>query len=210
MKPVFREVEPDRTEKPSECSIYHEAFVYHEAFQSRQVNPYHTALFEEALDSLPASACLDVAATEEVLRVLMQRALIEMHTFIPDAEDVEGWLNLLYARQQRFYVDLDRYAAAIANPDPEKVKRFITDVNFYDRADPIIRGARAIQQGEAVSAADVREAAQAPASSHYAQALQLGYDYLAAASDYFTGASDREMLYQRLNIGKMGRDGIGV
>lgn len=209
MKPVFREAEPNRTQKPSECSIYHEAFVFHEVFQSGRQNPYHEATFERSLESLPAAA-IDVEATEELLRVIMQRALIEMHTFIPDAEDIEGWFERLFARQQRFYVDLERYAAAITDPDPAKVKRFITDVNFYGREDPIIAGARAIQCGEAIEASAIVDMTRAPAASHYGRALQLGFTYLLAASDYFIGAIDRQRLYERLDIGKLGRDGIGV
>ena len=210
MKPVFREAEPDRTAKPSDCSIYHEAFIFHEVFQSGTENPYHAAIFERGLEALPASAHIDPVAAEELLRVLMQRALIEMHTFIPDPDDIEGWFEKLFARQQNFYVDLERYAAAVANPDPDKVRRFITEVNFYDRAEPIIEVARSIQHTQQGDWATVKQAVQAEANSHYAQALKMGYGYLKAASDFFSGDMAVGTLREQLDIGKKGRDGLVV
>ncbi|OGG56262.1 MAG: hypothetical protein A3F84_10340 [Candidatus Handelsmanbacteria bacterium RIFCSPLOWO2_12_FULL_64_10] len=199
MKPVFREAEPGRTESPSECSVYHDAFLFREVYAGGKEGPYQSGMFEEG----PAGA-------EDLFRTLLQRALVGLHTFIPDREDVEGWLGRLFALQQGFEVDLKRYAAAISRPDPEKVRRFITAVNFYDATEPIIAAARGIQRGEPVTAGQVREAARAEALSHYAQALRMGYGYLCAASDFFAGDMSPEALRERLDVGRPGRDGKGV
>ena len=39
MKPVFREAEPDRTQSPSDCSVYHDAFVFNEVFAVGNYTP---------------------------------------------------------------------------------------------------------------------------------------------------------------------------
>ena len=210
MKPVFREAEPDRTQSPSDCSVYHDAFVFKEVFAGGKEAPYSTATFEAGMQSLPVAGALGVADVETFFRALLQRALIELHTFIPDRDDIEPWLEKLATLRQQFYVDVDRYAAAIYRPDPVKVKRFITDVNFYDGEDPIVAATRGIQHGEGVTASQVKEAAGAEAKSHYAQALQMGYGYLCAASDFFTSDMTPEALKERLDVGQPGRDGKSV
>ncbi len=199
MKPVFREAEPGHSESPSECSVYHDAFLFREVYAGGKEGPYRPGMFEEG----PAGA-------EDLFRTLLQRALVGLHTFIPDREDVEGWLGRLFALQQGFEVDLKRYAAAISRPDPEKVRRFITAVNFYDAGEPIIAAARGIQRGEPVTAGQVREVTRIEARSHYAQALRTGYGYLRAASDFFAGDMSPEALRERLDVGRPGRDGKGV
>lgn len=211
MKPVFREAEPGRPISPAECSIYHDAFVFREIFALGRESPYHPAVFERGMESLAVSQALDVPAIEEFFRALVQRALIELHTLIPDRTDIDGWLGRLFAVKQRLSLDLERYAKAVGDPDPEKYRQFIIEMNFYDRDEPIIRAARAIQHGETVTAAQARAALDAEARSHYAQALKMGCGYLKAASDFFADLSiSPATLTEQLDIGKRGRDGGSV
>jgi hypothetical protein len=207
MKPIFRAVKPANAQKPTECSVYHDAFVFHEVFADGTESPYHPAALggEEAL-----APGFDTDALKTVVQVLVQQALIEMHTFNPDRDHIETWLEKLHAQMQRFYVDVDRYAEALANPDPDKVRRYITEVNFYDAEDAIIAAARAAQRGEDVGAEQIRAAATAEAHSHYAQALKLAYGYLLAASALFTGEISEDEACERFDIGKPGRDGKSV
>jgi len=210
MKPFFREAEPDRTQSPSDCSVYHDALVFREVFALGKESPYSVATFDRNVSALPAAKGLDVSDVEDFFQALLQRALIGLHTFIPDRDDIEAWLDKLAKLRQQFDVDLERYAKAVAEPDPQKVQRFIVEMNFYDREDSIILAARKIQRGESVSSADVVTAVEADAGSHYGQAIQMGYGYLKAASDFFTSDSDPEDLRNQLDIGKPGRDGKGV
>ncbi len=204
MKPIFREVEPGRPVSPAHSSVYQDAFIFHEVYQSGKASPYHPQTFADTPDVAPG---IDAAALEELIRVLLQRALIELHTLIPDDENIEGWLENLFDRQQRFYVDRERYAQAVANPDPEWVRRGIEEVNFYDRDEPIIQAARAIQHGQS---AGVVAAVAAEARSHYAQALKMGCGYILAASDFFSSDMAPAELEALFNIGKPGRDGMWV
>jgi hypothetical protein len=211
MKPLFRQAAPCSPLKPTECSVYHDAFLFRELYADDPERLYTTATFEVDLSSLPAARALDGSQVRELFHTLLQQALIELHTFDPDEAHIEAWLGGLYRLQQRFYVDVDRYAAAVARPDPEKVRRYIAETGFYDRKEPIIATARALQrQGEGTrDPAQVREALAADACSHYAQALKKGCGYLLAANAFFAAApagsadeADVQALRKALDIGR--------
>ncbi|MGC9349544.1 MAG: hypothetical protein ACP5JG_15505 [Anaerolineae bacterium] len=210
MKPIFRRFHPPetRTESPTECSVYHDAFIFREVYGAGEASPYHPAMFGEDFETL--SDTINVADLQDLVHVLLRRALIEMHTLIPNVDDPEAWIDHLFTRRQEFYVDLERYDAAITNPDPEKVQTYIIDDGFYERDDPIIDVARRLQHGEKVTPEEVGGAIDADATSHYGQALKLGMKYLRAADEFFTSDMDIETLKVRLDIGKAGRDGLAV
>lgn len=194
MKPIFRAVDGECTLDPTDCSVYHDVFLFRTVYASGQGEPY-----------APGILSLDAGGLEDVLRSLWQRALVGMHTFIPDQQDIEGWLERLFKTRQEFYVNLERYAEAFADPDPDKVRRFLDEVNFYQERDPLIRLARSIQAGNPETGIDLAAAVDAAASqSQYAQALRRGYLYLQAASDYFTGQLDKAALADALERGKQG------
>ena len=211
MKVVFRRIDPDSSKRPRDASVYHDAFCFREVFAlGHATADYHPALFEDRLASLAGSRLAPVEALEEVVHVLVQRALIELHTLIPDPADIEGWIDRLRAAQQTFHVDRHRYARALLAPDPELWHRFIVEDNFYDREEPIIAAARAIQRDEALDPQRVAQAVGQNAASQYAQALHLSMSYLLAACDFLDGKASDEELRKRLKIGTPGSDGIAV
>jgi len=210
MKPVFRALDPDCPRSPTDCSVYHDAFLFREVYASGKQTPFGQATVQSDLSSLSADAGFDVPAAEALLRDLLQRALIGIHTFIPDAGDVEGWLDRLFALQQGFQVDVRRYAEAIKNPDPDRVRRFITEGDFYGPEEPIISAARRLQRGENVPSSQVEDAYSAHPVSHYARALKLAFGYLRAASAFWTGDIALGDLPERFDIGQPGRDGMSV
>lgn len=194
MKPIFRAVDGECAEEPTDCSVYHDVFLFRKVYGSGHGEPY-----------VPDILSLDLDEMETVLRGLWQRALIGLHTFIPDQEDIEGWLERLFKTRQQFYVDLDRYARAFTHPDPDKVSRFLDGVNFYDDQDALIRLARSIQAGVTETEIDWQAALDAAATqSQYAQALRRGYLYLQAASDYFEKQIDEAAFADALERGKQG------
>jgi hypothetical protein len=207
-KPIFRRFHPKKEQSPTECSVYHDAFVFNEIYAGGEEPPYHPAMFGEGFEALRGAA--PVESLSELIHVLLRRALIEMHTLIPDESQPEAWIDRLFTRKQRFYVDLARYEAAITNPDPDKVRRYIIEDRFYDREAPIIRTARALQHGEDLAPDAVDRAIDAGSRSHYGHALFLAMGYLRAASAFFTGWIEMDALTRRLDIGKPGRDGQPV
>jgi hypothetical protein len=205
MKPIFRSADPDCPRRPTDCSVYQDVFVLREVYGAGADEPYSP--FTAARDPAEhrASSAASVKALEDLFGVIWQRAMIRMHTFTPDDENAEAWLENLLQVRARLYVDLGRYAEALADPDPDMVKRFLDYVRFYDRDDPIIRLARALQRGGDVGELDLADAlAAAPDQSQYARALARAIGYLQAASDYFEGRLDAEALAERLEIGKPG------
>lgn len=210
MKPVFRQVEPNATQKPTECSVYHDAFLFREVYARDSAHTYTHATFEADLTSLPAAEMLDVAQVRELFHTLLQQSLVEIHTFDPDEAHIERWLDGLAGLQQRFYVDVERYARAVAEPEPGKVRQFITETNFYDAHDPIVAAASVLRRREAIPVTKVSEAIRADAGSHYARALRMGCGYLVAASEFFVHDIDADELRDRLDIGRPGRDGKSV
>ena len=205
MKPIFHATDPNCPESPTDCSVYHDVFLLREVYAGSTREPYSPATVEPRMESLPGARLIGVEAVEELFRAMWQRALIGLHTFIPDQDDIEGWLERLFAKRQEFYVDLRRYAEAFAEPDPEKMKRFVYDVNFYDASDPIIRLARSLQEGSGSEGINLDEAVVAAESqSEYAQALRKGYLYIQAASEYFERHIGEEALRDRLDVGKPG------
>jgi hypothetical protein len=212
MKVVFREAEPESREFPTDCSIYHDAFIFHRLYEHNNQTPfpYRTAHFEKEMESLPAAAAINVHAAADTLRFNWQRLLIEQQTFIPDTDSVEGWFDKLHAKHQEQTIHLDRYAEAVMTPEPDKVKRFIEDTNFYSEEDAIIRLSQALRQGAKPTQEEIEAAFAAEPTSHYAHAVKMGFGYLRSASAYFLGEIDQDTLKDQLDVGKKGRDGQSV
>ncbi len=206
MKPIFRAIDADCPQKPTDCSIAHDVFLFREVYAGGAEKPYSPQTF--ALSAEPGPDAL--AALEELIRTLLQRTLIALHTFIPDLDDPDAWLDRVLDTRQVYKVALGRYAEALLNPDPDAVRRFVDEANFYDREDPAIAAARALQRGRHVPPGEVRAAVAAEPRSHYATALVLSVSYLDAAAAFFNRRIDDAELRDRLNIGRPGRDGKGV
>jgi hypothetical protein len=210
MKPIFRRFHPpgSRKERPTECSVYHDAFIFQTIYAYGKEPPYHPEMFGKSFTELREKVNVD--SIQSLLQVLLRRVLVEMHTLIPDIQNPEVWIEQLFIFQQDFYVNLQRYDNAINHPDPDKVRLYIIEGNFYDPTEPIINCARKLQHGEPVNSDEVTRALTQNAFSHYAQAVETGYRYLQAASDYFSTNMNLETLRKRLDIGRLGRDGIAV
>ena len=194
MKPVFRAADPDCPRSPTDCSIYHDAFLLREVYGTGADEPY-----------CGVAEVGGVGEFEGLLRSLWQRALVGIHTFIPDQSDPEGWLERLFALRQEFSVDLDRLARALCEPDPDLVRRFIDEPGFYDASDAVIALARGVQCGDDDAVGGLGAALDAAATqSHYAQALRRGLLYIRAAGDYFDGRLADDALAEALDIGKPG------
>lgn len=203
MKPIWRSM-PSQTASPTECSIYHDVFLFREVYRCGHRGPYSPQVLEEAPDRSATDGSRQ-DEVEQLLRTYWRRALLSLHTFKPDSDDIEGWLERLFDARQRFRVEIRRYAEALANPDPQKVRRFIEEVNFYDASEPLIRFARSVQRGAPEESIDLDEAFEAAAEgSQYARALRRGLGYLRAGSAFFEGRLERDVLEDRLDIGKPG------
>lgn len=213
-KPIYRLVEPEHYEgaagdgdidmaEPSDVRIYHDIVVFREVYGGGRHGGFHPSLVDYRLESHPAAGTVDSAATEDVFGGLWQRSLLALHAFSLTEKDPDAWAEKALAAYQPYTVDLRRYAQGYYSPDPESMRRFITNNNFYDRTDPLIALARSLQRGAADPSIDMQTALRAAATqSQYAQTILKGYNYLAAASDYFLHRIEEPELRLRFDLDK--------
>ena len=206
-KPVYRQLNKEHYLKDlygvNDCTIYHDVTIFREVYKSGKAHPFRESSLDYRLETHPAGQALPAHVLQDLCGAQIQRQLIELQSFLTDDSDFDAWLDLVFARLEPYTVELNRYADAYHNTDPEKLYRFIIRPNFYDREDPLIRLARGIQDGEIPQDIDIDAAlSAADAGSQYAQALKLGHQFLAAASAYFEGRIDEATLRERSRIGK--------
>jgi hypothetical protein len=198
MKKVFRELDSDCGMSPTDCSVYNDVICFREVYGAGENEPY--------LEGILGEAEAEVSAAEDMFHGMWRRMLIRMHTFKPGDDDIETWLDNVVKFQQEMRVDLRRYAKAFADPDPDKMRRFIEEPNFYDSDDDIIRLARSLQAGRPDESIDL-ETALAEAdedtgqASQYAQMIARAFGYVRASSEYWHFEIDMEELCGRLDIG---------
>jgi hypothetical protein len=139
--------------------------------------------------------------------------MVDIQTFAPPSapSDAQRFIEDLCVQAQKFYVDVSRYARAAGNPDAERKEAYVKKINWYDDKDPLIALACRVRRGETLDAAQVENAMKDSASSQYGQALQMSLGYFIAASDYFADNNmTMDTLKDRLDIGKLGPNGLGV
>ena len=212
-KPIYREVEPEHYKNESQqrdpderdvsdVRIYHDIIVYREVYDSGRRPGMSPHLLEDTLRGHPASRSVAVAPVERAFGGVIQRTLLSLQRFSSQEHNPGPWLERFQKQLQDYYVDIHRYARAIEEPDPDFLRRFILDNRFYDRRDPLIRLARALQMGAPHSDTPLETAVeQAKNQSQYAQTIRQGYLYLLASSEYFERKIDESELRRRLDLG---------
>ena len=208
-KPVYRELEPEHYAKrdassessaPSQIRVLHDVVVFREVYDSGRYAPFPRGLLDDRLNSLEGAQALDFDATFAAIGGVWQFTLQRQHP--------QTTLETAHKRFQRFYVDVQRYAEMLNNPDPELMRRFIIEANFYDRRDGLIAMARALQRNTKLPATTFDEAyRQAARQSQYAQALRMGLRYLFAASDFFENKISEEETRKRFDLDKKHTEG---
>ncbi len=167
-----------------EVSVYYDVKVFREVYLAGSEDPFNRFLFAD-------SRLEPVRALEEFVTSLFQRALLAAHTLAPDREDLDGWLDNLIGQVQPLYLSVERYVSAFRSPDPEKMRRYGVETEFYRKDDPAVAAARAAQRGEKVTASALEEAIGDDANrGGYGRAVALGVRTLRRASDYWEHRSD--------------------
>lgn len=197
-KPVYRILDPkhylkgdDEHGEASDVSIYHDVVVFREVYDNGRAEPFTPSALDFRLESHPASRAMPARALQRLLLPFWQTELLRIHS------------RRVPARFQLHRITVLRYSAAYHTPDPDKMRRFIIEPNFYNPQDPLIALARSLQRGKPRGDIALADAVAAAAKqSQYSQALERAYRYLLAASDYFTGKIDERELELRCDVGK--------
>ena len=178
---------------PAHASIYHDAATFGRVFAGGAQPPFYPATLSHELSQHPAAAFLPVAELEGPLAMQFADRLATIKTFLPaTVDDWETQWETLDEERQKFYVEIDRYTEAYQSPQPARTRQYLIDPNFYDDSDPIIRLARAVQQGETAPVSVEAALAGTETQSLYAQSLKLGHDFMWACSQYLEGNIDLE------------------
>jgi len=212
-KPIYREVQPEHYKNESQqqdpderdvsdVRIYHDIIVYREVYDcGRQggISPY---IMQDYLSGHPAARSMTVAATESALGGVIQRTLLGLQPFTKKETGIDAWLDRFHKQLQDYYVDVHRYSRASEEPQPDFLRRFILENHFYNRTDPLIRLARALQLKKDHADISLDTAVeQAQNQSQYAQTLRQGYLYLLASSEFFERKIGEPELRHRMDLG---------
>jgi hypothetical protein len=178
---IGAESAPEKKVLIREISAYYDVHVFREVYLAGQEEPFTRFLVAE-------NTTAPGQALEAFIQALFQRALLSSHTLAPDMDNIDAWLDQLFARVQPLYVDIGMYTRVFTNPDPEKIERFQVTTAFYRADDPIIQIARALQRGAAIDDSAF-DAALVPDtnSSGYGRALEIGMRCFREASAYWRG-----------------------
>ena len=205
MKPVFRRTCPDAVERPTDCSIYNDAYLYLRRYQGKSVN-YTDATFQ--CMSKEHQLGRSNEELRSLVRALVQGTLIGLHTLIPDDDSVSSWLDKVFEMHQAWRIRMDRYFDAVFNPDEALIQRYIVDENFYDINDSLINYCEALQ-AESGTYADSLLYDAPDQSSDYAQALEKSWGFIKAAGRFIEGKLDGDELAAALEHGQKLSDGLG-
>jgi hypothetical protein len=211
VKPLFRitDKESKETGIPDDIhQIYHDAFTFKYVYEDgkrKSLSPYVNfsgATLETGLHSHPSSQMINASQTEFLLTGLVHSDVLGLHKFTNDpSQNTEAWLNTFFERRQRLYEDLRMYIEARQNPDPALVKKFITDANYYNDQDELIRLVRSVQKGKVDKGIELKMAVEKAAKqSIYAQALARSYQFLNGASRFYKNDLSASETYDMLDI----------
>jgi hypothetical protein len=195
-----------------EHQIYEDAIVFREVYDGGRRStesphePLSPATLAQNMRSHPGASAVDVENTELLFGAFWQRNVLQLHRFSKEENDVDAWIDTFLERRQAFSEDLRLYVEAFQNPDPEKMRYYNEVLNTYDRSDPIIRLARALQTGNEPPSIEFYEVlAAAETQSAYARALWQGYRNMQGAADYFNGRMAKDELYDIVDMEQSNR-----
>ncbi len=126
-------------------------------------------------------ASISTAEVEALFNGLQPRMIARTHTLTPDYDDGIDWtVRVSHWRDDTMQL-MQEYADAFVKPHPEKVKLFITDMNFYDANEPVLQLAKTARKGGSVNSNELKTA-MSQAQSIYAKSVAKGIEALAHAN----------------------------
>ena len=176
------EIDRSKPEKKNETSGYTENQIYQDA-----------TLIRNYLSKGEVDGPQDSEAIHNMFRQMLTRTFIRFHTLKPDEADGGAWvMNMANWRKHTddYYGQL---AEAIAQPDPSKVKQYISDTRFFDGNDKLLKKVSTFNRVSRLSRKEADELIKSAADgSASAKALAAAYQTLITLNDYMAGDINRE------------------
>jgi len=168
-----------------QCSAYYDAHVFRKVYLDGAAEPFTRTFLSNDLGRAGAMF-------EEFIGTMFQRALLSAHTFKPPVpysdESFLAWQDKVFDYLQPRYLDSSIWVEAYQSPDPELMRDYGVETDFWRDDDPMVVVARAIHSGRTVSQSEI-EAASADGANEgmYGQALELSLRYLVNGTDFWHG-----------------------
>lgn len=179
---------------------YHDIVIFQQVYDDGETGPYCPQMLEQSLESTPIYESLDIEYAEHIFSNKWLQDLLELHP-IKLEDNGDEWLDKITANRQ--YLRMD-HQTVYDSPDEQKMEEFIEKPNFYDPNDKLIKLCRSIQEGSENNGIELNQALdEAMTGSQYAQSIHLGYNYLRAASEFFTGKFNEDMYKYQLQLATM-------
>ncbi|MEM1010983.1 MAG: hypothetical protein AAGI46_02040 [Planctomycetota bacterium] len=196
MKPVFMHFKQatDAAKGFNECTMYCDVMMLRKRFGRG------TIMDGDMLDPAKQTASDDLAS---LARETIRRELIRMHTFNPDDDHIHTWLDEMIGRAQQFNLRLAEYDRIFTNPDPDRVRQYLDETNFYDETSPLIQITQRLANGESVEPAEVDQAVATTETKHgrYARTLAHAVGYVRSAGKLWRGEQSIDDTKPQFDIG---------
>jgi hypothetical protein len=165
-------------------------FAFREVYAQGRREPFAAGALDPGCASLPASQSLSVAELEPILRGASALHMLRLQRGLA-AGDWTSAAAGLWQKDDR--IDLKDYCDHYTNRRPDLEKKYLSDINFYDGKDAIIRLVRSIQAGKPDATIPLDQAVQsARKGSLWAQTIATGYTGIVTAAGRQPNARSRE------------------
>jgi len=179
---------------PVDIRIYHDVVLYEKVYNSGAREPFSKGFAQKNMKTHPGAKGFSLTKAEALFSPMYQSEILSLQSFDTVKNGAE-FLKRVEDEFPTFTVDFDRFIEGVNNPDEENMQQMITEPNFYDEKDPIIKTARNLQEGKPVAKASVLDMLNTAKQSQYAQVLGQSFKWIYEASQYFDRANEKDEEY---------------
>lgn len=137
-----------------------------------------------------------------LLKTLQSRAIVRVHTLIPDSRNGPGWVVNMSQWRRDNQLLKEKYVQVYTQPDPSLEDRYINDINFYNPQDSIIQYCRQTQNGEKLVGKQIKESVDAfsDKGSLYAKAVANGVRNILLVNEFLTSRIDKRTFLSEITL----------
>jgi hypothetical protein len=183
----LKTVNPFDAKSPSgnlECRVYQDAAVINHNYSKRK------PMGEKETREL-----------QSLFRQMSPRTFTRFHTIMPDDVDGAAWIMNTAKWRTQSDAYFGELASAIAQPDATKVKKYITDPNFLNGADTILKRVSSFAKVSEINPTQANGLVESGMKgSAMARALASAYHAVITINDFFGGTVQLSELESKLKL----------